>query len=99
MDDWTENFLNGDSDYATERKAEYARLRGGGIPLDISKGDSVLVAAGLLARGYVWVRKACKVLEVTDSACLVRHNSEHEYDRWEEWIDKFLVTDIITKGA
>jgi len=82
------------NDYKDKIEEEYNRLKGGGIPKNIKVGDKVIIAAGIIGRGFVWVRKQCEVIEVCDTSCLVKHKGKYDSDNWEEWIDKFLIVDI-----
>ncbi len=81
------------------QRNEYARLRGGGIVKDVIVGDRVIVAVGLLGRGFTWIRTECKVLEVNDTSCLVRHtDKDYKHNNWEEWIDRYLITDVLERS-
>lgn len=81
--------------YREERKQEYDRLKGGGVYKDVSVGDTVVVAAGLLGRGYIWIRVECEVVQVGDTSCFVKHIGEYELDNWQEWIDRFLIVEVV----
>jgi len=68
-------------------------LAGNYLKPDIKVGDRVIVAAGLLGRGHLWIRKVCTVLEVAETSCQVKYSQEN--DNWTEWIDLVLVVDTL----
>ncbi|MCK9569108.1 hypothetical protein M0R72_09215 [Candidatus Pacearchaeota archaeon] len=59
-------------------------------------GDSVIVAAGLLNRGFDWIRLEAKVLAVAPQSYKVQFERNH-YDGSPdiEWIHPAVVTDVI----
>lgn len=80
-----------------KQRNEYERLCGENIRKDIIVGDRVVVAVGLIGRGFSWIRKTCEVIEVADTSCCIRHTGDDEFDNWEEWIDRFLIVDVLPK--
>ena len=74
---------------------EFLRQVGGSPPPNVKVGDRVIVNAGLLNRGHLWIRIVCTVVEVAEHSCLVKHSGEHEFDNWEEWIDLYVITDVL----
>jgi hypothetical protein len=74
----------------------YARLAANLVRPEIKVGDRVVVAAGLLCRGHIWVRRICTVLEVAENTVHVRCDSD--WGKWEEWIEYILITDVLPKG-
>lgn len=91
--DFIEIFKNSDRLHK-QQESEYARLRQN-PPRNIKVGDKVLVAVGLLGRGYVWKRKECEVVEISQVSIKVK--SDEKYNEWEEWIDPVLITDVLLK--
>ena len=76
-----------------QQDAEFARLRQN-PPRNVKVKDKVLVAAGILGRGYVWIRKECEVIAISQSSVKVKCIEKH--DEWEQWIDPALITDVIS---
>lgn len=61
-------------------------------------GDRVIIAAGLLGRGFLWVRTEAEVLQVADTSVKVRFKSSFsQTPDVEEWIHPALITDVLSK--
>jgi hypothetical protein len=59
-------------------------------------GDTVIVAAGLLNRGHLWIRKECTVIQTADVSYKVKCTNP-PLDDWEEWVDRALILDVLPK--
>ena len=63
-------------------------------------GDTVIIAAGLLGMGHVWVRKEGVVLMAGDTSYKVEFVDEKDYVTGEnkvKWVVQTLITDVIRK--
>ena len=61
-------------------------------------GDHVLVAAGLLNRGHLWIRYECEVICEADTSFKIRccDSAYHGLERnWEQWVHQALITDVL----
>ena len=66
------------------------------LPILVKKGDKVIVAVGLLGRGFEWIRKECEVMETANISIKIRCQDTYYKDGfWEEWIHPALITDVI----
>lgn len=62
-------------------------------------GDTVLVCAGLVNKGHMWILLEAEVLEVSTNAYLVRYTDYSAFGSSElfvEWISKGVVVDVIS---
>jgi hypothetical protein len=65
--------------------------------MDVAEvGDIVLIAGGLLGKGFLWVRLEATVLAVADTAYKVEFDKPF-YDGTKDvqWVHRTLVTDIV----
>jgi len=59
-------------------------------------GDRVIVAAGLVGMGHLWIREEAKVIEVGDTSVKVLFPERGLYGKdVEMWIHPALITDVI----
>ena len=60
-------------------------------------GQHVIVAAGLIGRGVLWVRTECVVTSMADNSVKVKNVCRIE--DWEEWIHPALIIDTLTPAT
>jgi hypothetical protein len=93
-----ERMLNVDRGHR-KKEVEFERLRiepSARIP---AVGDTVVVAAGLIGRGFDWVRKEALVVAVGETLVKVRF-PEPRFGGGvdEEWVSPVLITDVLPRG-
>lgn len=99
--DWNlfyERMLNIDKGHR-KKEEEFERLRIEPSARTPAVGDTVVVAAGLIGRGFDWVRKQALVVAVGETSVKVRF-SERRIGGGadEEWISPVLITDVLPRG-
>lgn len=63
-------------------------------------GDTVVVAAGLIGRGFDWVREEATVIAVGDTSFKVRWlQLSYKGNVEEQWVHPVLITDVIGQTA
>ena len=95
-----EGFFRRSDEHRNNMEEEYRRLLGDPCLKQPRVGDRVIVAAGLLGRGHLWVRLEAVVLEVASSAYRVRFSGRAYNGKEEEdWVVHGLITDVIPSEA
>ena len=103
-DDWlARHFDNMDKSH-NQTDAEFRRLCAEPSSVPASKGDRVVVAAGFVGLGHLWVREEAEVMECGDTSVKVRFIHYTPYNRakgtLEMWVHPALITDVLKeKGA
>jgi hypothetical protein len=82
--------FNKESEYVMERKEEFER-RAQDMPDLPIPGDRVVLHAGLLHRGHMWIRIEGKCVEVGEMSAKVAFN-HHGRDHME-WVHPAVITD------
>lgn len=62
-------------------------------------GDTVLIAAGLVNKGHLWIRLEAKVLKCANTSYYVEYTDYKYYIQKEpvrEWVHQNVITDVIT---
>ena len=81
-----------------EMDAEFQKLICEPCSIVPEKGDTVVVAAGLIGMGHLWIRKAGTIIECGDTSYLVGwHGFIGKYSDKETWVNQALITDVIRK--
>jgi preprotein translocase subunit YajC len=93
-----ERMLNVDRGHR-KKEAEFERLRIEPSARTPAVGDTVVVAAGLIGRGFDWVRKEALVVAVGETSVKVRFsNRRYNGEADEEWVSPVLITDVLPRG-
>jgi hypothetical protein len=79
--------------------AEFERLRIEPSNRTPAVGDTVVVAAGLLDRGHLWIRTGCLVIALGETSIKVRFPDGYGGKVDEQWISPVLITDVIPKES
>jgi preprotein translocase subunit YajC len=81
-----------------ERRGEFQRLCCDPSCQTPEVGDTVIVAAGLIGRGFDWVREEAEVIALGETSVKVRWRRESRYEELNEtWIHPALITDVIRR--
>lgn len=81
-----------------EREEAFRKLQAE-PPKLIKKGDKVLIAAGLLGMGFLWIREEAVIIDVQESAVKAKFKDYWPGQPNEKWIDPILVTDILERAT
>lgn len=96
FDDMHEMFRSADK-AREEREDEFRKLCAEPCLRVPEIGDRVLVAAGLLGMGYLWIRREAEVVSKGDTAYRIRFvNCESYHEGNEHWVHQALITDVLT---
>lgn len=98
FDGWHERMQRAE-DYADRMRDEFCKLAIEPCTAIPKVGDRVLVAAGLLGMGHLWVREECEVLACGDTSYKVRFlNYKPVFEpvgSKTEWVHQALITDAV----
>ncbi len=84
--------------YRDKLDSEFARLAAEPCSKVPQVGDRVLIAAGLVGKGHLWIRLEAVVLECADTAYYVKYKKYKLYrdtDTHEEWVHQAVITDVL----
>jgi len=62
-------------------------------------GDTVLLHAGLLGRGFMWDRLEGVCVAVAQNSAKVRYKSSYDKEATEVWVHPAVITDIVKQAA
>jgi hypothetical protein len=92
------DWLEGINREHREKDEEFQRLLCEPSSMTPEVGDTVIVAAGLLCRGFNWIRLEAEVLALGETSVKVRFvGREFNGKPDEEWIHPALITDVIRR--
>lgn len=86
---------------ANSKDDEYKKLASDPCMKIPEVGDTVVVAAGLLGMGHIYIRMGAKVLIVGDSSYFVQFDDYKlglDKENYKTWVNPVLVTDVIKKS-
>jgi hypothetical protein len=85
------------SDEHARRDEEFRRLLVDPSATQAEVGDRVVVAAGLLGRGWQWIREEAEVIAVGETSYKVRfvETPEDDGEPTEQWIHPAIVIDVL----